>query len=248
MNIRSFKAPRQRIFRSCIPGKFIRTDDWISVDKLINSVSSQYTPTTPKVILDVARSGLKLQIFDSKLWALICSNTLAVRELYTPNQWVELLHIYKRIKTRNPELFNAAAVQLGGRLNALSLRDLSILTLSFSYFTFCPNGLFENVAEIVCARCDNSLISANNEISSEITRNSVGLVDAESVENKCRLKNNELSAITSYVHLLGSYAKCGFEHKQLFEVVAESILNKLSKNNAIIPPNILLKLLTAYSR
>ncbi|UKJ89905.1 hypothetical protein MACJ_003159 [Theileria orientalis] len=215
---------------------------WSNVDKLILNKFSETGKQSPDSILNVANKGVKFQIFDASFWNKI--NDLAVdsKQSFSPSQWVKLIHIYKRIKIRNINLYNIALEQLDYDFNPLSLKELSILSLSFSYFSICPPPLLKTIANVICCRHE---VSKLKEIESLINSR---LNNTQPDFKSINIHQNRQKTIdtVSYIHLIGSYAKCGFECKPLFEVSTENIIKNI-KSGVTIPPNLIKKFLDSYS-
>ncbi|BAM41824.1 conserved hypothetical protein [Theileria orientalis strain Shintoku] len=229
-------------FSSLIQDVFNKTTSWSNVDALIINNFSETGKHAPGAILKVANKGLKSQIFDVAFWNQINDLAVESKESFTPSDWVKLIHIYKRIKIRNANLYNIALEQLDYDFNALSLKELSILALSFSYFSICPIALMNSIVKTISCRHE---VGKLKELESAIN-NRLNNTHAESKSTNTHIRQNTSDTV-SYIHLVGAYAKCGFDSKPLFEMVTSDIVKNI-KSGVTIQPNLIMKFLNSYSR
>eukprot|EP00375_Theileria_parva_P001682 XP_764356.1 hypothetical protein [Theileria parva strain Muguga] len=236
---------KQNVFSSCVSSFINDRNNWSNIDDLVTKTlgSVDAKVHSPDSLLKLAYKGLKYQIFDAYFWNDVYDKTFRSKDLFTPSQWVRLLHIYKRIKVRNSELYNIALSGIERNLDSLSLKDLSLLSLSFSYFSFCPKSLFSKISKTVCDRHRESKLK---EFDSSLDSNHIGENDSHTKATV--FKKLKTSETVSYIHMIGSYAKCGFDDKELFEVVTENLIENISNHHVTISSNLLMKTLDSYSR
>ncbi|GIX61487.1 uncharacterized protein BcabD6B2_09220 [Babesia caballi] len=248
----------RRVFRTCLPGDAEGHSGWVPLSRLYNdhtgagrkepSEGLEVGPkqagsqgiNTPNQLLFVARRGLRCQVFDNKLWQDLYERAVELGDEFQPRQWVELVHVFKRIKVRQGGLLEMATRQLLYHLEVLSLEDLSKLALSFAYYRHCPGALFTKIAEVVTTRLQR-----------EKMQESPGDPAGEAgcgPDGEGGGKNRALSKITSYTHLLGAFAKCDFAHREMFEAVAADLLVQLRSKEMLIPPGFLVKIYASYAR
>ncbi|KAK2196435.1 hypothetical protein BdWA1_001681 [Babesia duncani] len=217
-----------RILSSCLKNPHSKQYGWTHLDSLFYSARNRENRNildridSPRMIINIARRGLKLQVFDSTLWNDLSHKALEMQQSFKASQWVELLHVFKRIKIRDGKLYYTAMQQIENNIHELSLQQLSILALCFAYFDFCPSALFNKIALIVCEDFLKHKFHPNQE----------------------QLK--ALTKISSYAHLVGAFAKCSFGNKQLFNTVALDIVDLFAQNKGLIPSNLLLKIVISY--
>lgn len=239
------------VFRTCLLSNENAQSGWVSLNSLYSKPSSAACSEdgqpevsaqshgnigaikTPSQLLFVARRGLRCQVFDTKLWLDIYQRTVDLRDMFIPRQWVEMVHIFKRIKVRQPGLLDMATKELLYHLERLSLEDLSKLALSFAYHYYCQNAMFSRIATVVTTRIQRqNMHSVPNQVS-------------ESTEEPP--PRHPLSRITSYTHLLGAFAKCNIPHKELFEAVATELLTLIHSREMLIPAAFLVKIFASYA-
>ncbi|XP_953357.1 uncharacterized protein TA10335 [Theileria annulata] len=236
---------KQNVFSSCIKTFINDRNNWSNIDDLVaktlGSVDSIVYP--PDSLLKLAYKGLQYQIFDASFWNDVYDKTAKSKDLFTPSQWIRLLHIYKRIKIRNSELYNMAQSAIERNLENLSLKELSLLSLSFSYFSFCPRSLFSKISKTVCDRHRDAKLK-EFELSLDFKQ----ICENGSLNKSNVIKRSKISETVSYIHMIGAYSKCGFDDKELFEVVTEKLIDNLSSHHVMISSNLLMKTLDSYSR
>ncbi|UKK02897.2 hypothetical protein MACK_002995 [Theileria orientalis] len=230
-------------FSSLIHDVFNKETKWSNVDSLITNKSSEKGKHTPDSILNVANKGLRFQIFDASFWNQINDLAVELKDSFTPSHWVKLIHIYKRIKIRNINLYNIALEQLDYDFNSLSLKELSILALSFSYFSICQPPLFNSIVNTICCRHE---IGKLKELESLINSR-INNTQAEYMPTNTQITTQKTCDTVSYIHLISAYAKCGFDSKPLFEVATDNIIKNI-KSGLIIPSNLIMKFVNSYSR
>lgn len=239
-------------FRTCLPSPEGHSSGWVSLSSLYdlpNEHDSRKSDVnghvsalergvgslnTPNQLLFVARTGLRYQIFDTKLWNDIYHHVINMRDYFKPRQWVEVVHIFKRMKVRKPGLMDLATKELLYQLERLPLEDLSKLALSFAYHQYCPSVLFARIAEVVTTR---------------LRRQNMQSLPKEALEKEEEetVKAHPLAKITSYTHLLGAFAKCNHPHKEMFEAVAGDLLLHINAKEMLIPPGFLVKIFVSYA-
>ncbi|EDO08381.1 hypothetical protein BBOV_III008210 [Babesia bovis T2Bo] len=232
-------------FRACINGN---NTGWVPLEELYPTesdetqdhssayVTNERRINTVNQLMYVARKGLRCQVFDCHLWHELYDRSLDLAPEFTPRQWVELLHIYKRIKMRHTGLLDLVTRELLYRLDSLQLEDLSKLALCFGWHGYCHRDMFSRIADVVITRLTRTRMEeVPEEGSNEVTD------ESEST-------NIAMSKITSYTHLLGAFAKCDHGHKELFEAVAVELIQLLKSKEMLIPPGFLAKVFASYAR
>ncbi|GBE58732.1 hypothetical protein, conserved [Babesia ovata] len=252
-----------RVFRTCLPGDDATHPGWVPLSNLYGEHAEAVdsaepadpgsydgskgvkngSPTinTPNQVLFVARKGLRCQVFDTKLWQDLYQRTVELSDHFHPRQWVELVHIFKRIKVRQGGLLNLATRQLLYHLERLSLEDLSKLALSFAYYQYRHTAMFDRIADVVTTRLRREKLQEGHGTVSTPS-------DAPEEETDGPVKNRALSKITSYTHLVGAFAKCDHAHKELFEAVAADLVTQMGSKEMLIPPGFLVKIIASYAR
>ncbi|GFE53420.1 hypothetical protein BaOVIS_008240 [Babesia ovis] len=255
-------------FRTCLPCG--SNSGWLPLDNLYTkqgdcgqketlTIDKERVINTPNQLLYVARHGLRCQVFDTVLWQDLYERSLELAPDFQTRQWVELLHIYKRIKIRHRGLLDIVTREVMYQLERLSLEDLSKLALSMAWNEYCHNEMFDRIADVITTRLSREKIQeipqgsidpSTNKVSTKVggnleARNNDNLVVDDTNQPA---KNIALSKITSYTHLLGAYAKCEFEHRELFEAVAVDLMDQLESKEMLIPQGFLVKLLASYAK
>ncbi|CDR96669.1 hypothetical protein, conserved [Babesia bigemina] len=252
-----------RVFRTCLPGDAGTRPGWVPLSSLYGehaeaadsaepADTTSYdaekgtkhgSPTinTPNQVLFVARKGLRCQVFDTKLWQDLYQRTVELSDHFQPRQWVELVHIFKRIKVRQGGLLNLATRQLLYHLERLSLEDLSKLALSFAYYQYRHTAMFDRIADVVTTRLRREKLQEGH-VAATAPSDALGQDTDEPV------KNRALSKITSYTHLVGAFARCDHAHKELFEAVAADLVTQVESKEMMIPPGFLVKIIASYAR
>ncbi|ORM39896.1 uncharacterized protein BXIN_1346 [Babesia sp. Xinjiang] len=199
---------------------------------------------TPNQLLYVARQGLRFQIFDTVLWNDLYECALELSGDFQPRQWVQLVHIFKRIKVKHRGLLDLATRELLYHLDRLSLEDLSKLALSFAWHGYCHSDMFSRIAEVVTTRLRREKM---HEVPDVAKIDDADATDPGSTGKEPQ-KNSALSKITSYTHLLGAFSKCEVAHKELFEAVAADLVDQIRSKEMLIPPGFLSKIFASYAR
>ncbi|GAW83330.1 hypothetical protein, conserved [Plasmodium gonderi] len=163
------------------------------------------------------------QIYDLCIWRLIEQKFYEFHKELKPKEISSIINHFKQIKINDNKIYENCIDIILPTIGKYSIRDLSVLCLSLTYFSKVNTFFMNTIADSIIKIYENEKTNIHNLSKKSLQQNFI-----------------------SYVHIIGAYSKAGIKNIELFKIASVYIYETLN-SDIYVAPNYIIKIVKSYS-